>query len=256
MDASLKRWRENVENQNKKLKALREASIERLHNISARRNSSPGDQLSEPATEFHIVQKSEALKEKPKEVTPAPAEREPAKTSPKDNIKRTKESVEKKQKKKSFIKTSPKLKKENIEKIRTSPKVKKENPEKTSPRVKTMERASSKQSTDIVPELNSLDDYARRILDTVDSQENRNSKLKKIKRILKKLVKGKNSQPSYEDQLEDLRRKCENTTTLITELEEKLYASEKEKAELKASKETLIGRLNDRDKELEVCRHK
>jgi len=224
MDDSLKRWRENVEKQNKKLKALREASIERLHNLSARHDSSPSEQVSEPTSEFHIVQKI-------KEQTPAQVKKEKPKTTKSNKA----GSVEKK-----VI-------------ARTSPKVKKENIEKTSPKVKKIEMTSPKKTK--VPELSSLDDYARRVLDTIDNQDNRNSKLKKVKRVLKKLVK-KEPQPNYEGQLEDLKKKCENTTTLITELEEKLFNSEKEKIELRSNQEKLIGRLNELEKELEAYRLK
>ena len=60
----------------------------------------------------------------------------------------------------------------------------------------------------------------------------------------------------YEEELEELKRKCENTTRLITELEEKLFSSEKEKIELRSNREILLGKLNDLTTELEAYKQK
>eukprot|EP01022_Parablepharisma_sp_SALTPOND_P008661 TRINITY_DN1365_c0_g1_i1.p1 TRINITY_DN1365_c0_g1~~TRINITY_DN1365_c0_g1_i1.p1 ORF type:complete len:443 (+),score=29.42 TRINITY_DN1365_c0_g1_i1:3208-4536(+) len=205
LDSHLKRWRANVENQSKKLKALREASLEKLRASTVRRSPSPAkDEQAETVKAFTVSQGMPRL----------------------ENLQRE-----------------------------TTPKVKKE---------EDVEAKGEEIEAEIQP-LVSLEDYAKKILDVVEKnkQSSRGLKLKKIKGLLKKLTSGDKERIEelettgirHRQQLENAKQKCESTTKVIAELEGKLFASEKEKVELRIEKDSILDKFNTANKELSAYRN-
>ena len=250
MDTYLKRLRTNVETQSKKLKALREASIEKLRASTGRRSISPGkdtpDQI-EAVRSFAVSQGP--LMRISSEKAPESAKKELiAKEKGKSPLLKEKTTP---RKEKSPPKTQPREVEENSR-----------DKDKDSTSNKESGRAAEIEVEGGDDELTSVEDYAKKILEVIEKtkQNSRAAKLKKIKGLLKKLTKTNDekltefetSSAKYKQQSENLKQKCDSTTKIISELEGKLIASEKEKVELRLEKESFLDKFSTISKELNI----
>lgn len=200
MDSTVKKWKANIEMQNKKLKAIREASMERLRQSALRRSISPKKEEVEefkvnPLAESCGMLKSESIRSK------------------KDN---------------NFPKEDAQIIQETPKNIKEKETAKKTPQEIHEPVEKEEEER-----------LNTIEDYAKKLLETIENGKQRSKigKIKKIKRLLKTLTESEKEKineletqaAKYRQQCEKAKEKGESTTTVISELEAKLFDSEKEK---------------------------
>jgi len=193
MDASLRKWRANVENQNKKLKMLREASLEKLKVFTARRSVSPSNDQENPPQQ-------------------------------------------------------------TIETVLTLPKVLPEVTFQSPTRRKSEQlKEDVKKTVEDLPEKSKLDECAEKILDVIGrfNQASNEFKINKIKEIISSTVNTNDSNAEldrklnkYKEQLQSIREKCEGTTRIIADMENKLTIAEKDKTELRTENNSLIEKLN------------
>ncbi len=234
MDTYLKRWKTNVEVQNKKIKAIREASLERLRTSSVRKSMSPNrDQEktseavramteSQDAVRFgdHLLESAKSLVNR---------------TSPRSQRKKEAAVDEEKTAEKRLVSPPAKVQAQDSEEV-------------------AVETAAE---PILLPE-----EFAKKVLDIAEKQITRALKLKKIKNMVKKLGAKQeervgeleNAAAKYRQQWEATRAKGEGSNKVISELEAKLFTSEKEKVDLRVERDALQARSKDLQRELDVYR--
>ena len=298
----MKKWKANIEMQNKRVKAIREASLERLRASSLRMSASPHKQdsdepeakaLAESQAVFTTssrpplsVQSAKALSsaQKPKGILKDPSEskdkseahdkhkesdqsrgrdreRDRDRGREDNKSKRTEKADEglkgqeagspnkdheakgpsqshrsdKKKKKKKQPETTPtKVATQIGPADPTAVREGSGQPEPTEDAEQTEEHAGTNEK---LPK--TLDEYTRLILDIVEKGKasTKAAKVKKIKRLLKDLEHGgqqtvtelESQVAKYRQQWDTARQKCNTSTKVISELEAKLFDSEKDK---------------------------